>query len=1041
MKVVPPRDSSLPPLDERQAEAVSMRTPGVVLGRPGSGKTTVLVERVANLLECGVPRDEILLLAVSRQAADDLSKRLTARLGTLAPAVATFHHFAFNLVRNHHGQAGYPHPPRFLTASQLWDEMRRLLAREDASQWPRYGNRLKSRSLPALLSDLLSGAANNDLSQDEIQRLLEKHGRPDLVELGRFAGRFAAYLKERCLLDSDGAVVEARHLLEEHQDLLSTLQLRFRHVLVDQFEDATYVQTWLATALGGTRLFVAGNVSQGINSYRGGSPANLQVLIDSPWTHAIRLQGCYRPAIAEMAPERQLFALDAPRCPDGRLGDAGRGLVPLRPVARGDEAAGDKSPPYGPRGSVAHAEFRYQSEESAWIAHQIGSLIRSGVAPADICVLSRTSTDPLARDLAARLASAAIPVSSGMASTSTGPDAVVRAAVDLLRAISASPERRFGLFLRLLGSPLGGLTRAEVRALLRAAQANQLSVTDFLDSPDITAPLPEDAAVRAINLAAFFSRLEEFPRISPDELLWQLWVALPHLAHKATQEATKGHDHSSPASYRAFLDEVERIVHDSPSTMSTDIIRLYDEGHFDGVQAARPRNGNGVTLATVHQARDGEWRHLFMPNLVEGVYPLRQSPVGNLAPMLLRAGAPEPEDLRERHLAEERRTFYVALSRAIDRIYLTHSRVAFDATTELTPCRYLARLGLPAESTGLTPVHAVPVASSAELAAHFRRQLRAPDPVCQAQAVYALDELARRCPDQVSPAAWWDNLDPTDGAAPAYPTGSLYLSASRLNSYRDCPLAFKFGQHLKLEEISGDAMSLGSLLHDVLEAYHVPGSPCPRTREALEALADEKYRPEQFTRRPVAAQARRKLTELLDLYFPRYGKTDAVVAVETPFRFNLGPHVVNGRIDRIDRLPDGTLELIDYKSSSAMGHGEAETDIQLALYILAFENVPELTALGNPGRATYLYVKHIGPRADGRRSYIPSEDGRHSMLARIDRYSRGILAEVFPSRFHILDNWTDLPPEEIERIQGSGTCRNCSFKWLCPEEERGMIDA
>ncbi|HZK67584.1 MAG TPA: ATP-dependent helicase, partial [Chloroflexota bacterium] len=705
--------------------------PTVIVGPAGSGKTTALVERVTALIAAGTPRDGVLLLAVSRQGADDLARRLSARLGAAAPAVATFHSFAFNLAQRHYQRAGYGRPPRLLAASQFWDETRRALAREEAARWPRYGGCLGSRSLLALINDLLSGAANNDLSPEESCRLLVEHGRPDLVELAEFSGRYRSYLKDRCLLSAELAVREAMHLLEGNADLLSSYRARYPHLLVDQFEDATYALARLARLLGDNGLFVAGNPLQAVNSYRGGSPAHLQRLIESPEARILSLSSSYRPAVAALRADSRLFPATV-------------------------QSPEDPSP--APADGATPRTFRYQSEESAWITHQVASLLRSGIPPRDIAVLFRTGSDPLARDLALRLARAGIPVHSTLASNSAGADPMVVVAVDVLRYLSASPEDRPAAFLKLLPSPLGGLTRAELRALRRAAQDNRTSALSLAQDLAAMGDLPEDVAAAASELATRLVSLGALAQSSPDDLLWHLWVTFPAFARQATGDgaAHGGHSLASPAAYRAFLDEVARIVEDHQSASPNDIIRLYDDGHFHELDIASPRgNGSEVTIATVHQSRNAEWRYLFLPNLVEGAYPLRQSPIGNLAPMLLRAGQGEPEDLAERHLAEERRIFYVALSRAVDRVYLSSSGIAFDGTTRLVPSRYLSLLGLEeSPDTGDSP----PARTPEELVANYGRQLRSADSTVQAQALHALARLAQLHPRQADPSSWWDNL-------------------------------------------------------------------------------------------------------------------------------------------------------------------------------------------------------------------------------------------------------------------------------------------
>ena len=173
-------------LDDRQAEAVaSPRGPTVVLGAPGTGKSTVVVERAARLLEAGVPRERITVVAVSRRSADDLSARLTARLGAASPPVPTFHSLCARLVRRHYREAGYRHPPRLLSTREAWRRLRRALETDDPERWLLFRDALGSRSLLALASDLVAGAADNGLSRAEILERLGAAGRAELGAAGR----------------------------------------------------------------------------------------------------------------------------------------------------------------------------------------------------------------------------------------------------------------------------------------------------------------------------------------------------------------------------------------------------------------------------------------------------------------------------------------------------------------------------------------------------------------------------------------------------------------------------------------------------------------------------------------------------------------------------------------------------------------------------------------------------------------------------------------------------------------------------------------
>lgn len=1040
-------------LDPTQTEAAtSLAGPVAVLGGPGTGKTTVVVERAAHLIASGVPRERILVLALSRRSMAELTARLVGRLAAEAPTVTTFHSLALALVRRHHREAGYRRPPRSLTAQEAWRRLKATLERENPADWPRYGNALRSQTLLAMANDLVSGSAHNALDGGELQALLAERGRSDLAEVVRFVGRYLRQSKELGLVEQQWALVEALRLLENHPAILIGHRDRYPHLLVDEFEDASFTQARLARLLGGNGLFVAGNPDQAVNSFQGGSPSYLRKLAASPEVRVVRLAVCHSSAPAIERACRSLAS-----------GDLGRGVVkaapnppalgtapipgcgsasPYPPASETTPAPGDLGAPPTqgdePDDAVALHAFTHQSEEPLWIAQEILSLLRSGVAPGQVAVLTRSGKDPVARDLARRLVHLGVSIRALAEPQSVSADPLVGAAVEVLRFLTSPTECRKALFAGLLTSPLAGLTPAELRSFRRAAGEMGLSLLDAARTPSALEALPRPAADAVAALVSRLTSLASYVERPPVELLWRIWTDFPAFALQAAAWGERRIDQvaGSPAAYRAFLEEAEQIVEDTPSATLADLVALYDAGYFRDVTAAAGHHqGAGVTLTTIHQARGRRWDFVFLPNLVEGVYPLRRSRVGTLAPLLLREAEGEPEGIRDRHLAEERRLLIVGLSRARRKVYLSHSSTALDGTTRLTPSRYLSSLRPAVATDGRGVRQGVD-----ELVVHYRRQLASESEIERAQALYALGRLADTFPGRVDPALWWDTQDETAGAEPPYPSGSLRLSASRLNTYRNCPLQFKFAQHLCLEDVASDAMSLGTLIHDVLQAYHDPAATRPKTREALESLTDQFFDPAAFSRPAVARQVRAKASELLDLYFSRYGQATGVVDVERHFQFRLGPHTVSGRIDRIDRRPDGTLELIDYKTGSAMSHGEAEADIQLALYDLAFQHAPELAELGRPGMASYLFLKGIGPRADGKRGYEPTEEGRQRLLDRIDRYSAGILGEVFPSRSRILETWPDLGPEEVAHIQKSDPCRTCAFRWLCPEMERGQND-
>ena len=221
------------------------------------------------------------------------------------------------------------------------------------------------------------------------------------------------------------------------------------------------------------------------------------------------------------------------------------------------------------------------------------------------------------------------------------------------------------------------------------------------------------------------------------------------------------------------------------------------------------------------------------------------------------------------------------------------------------------------------------------------RAASAREPVSAAEALAALRRAGG------GPPGWRDHVETTNANA-MLPTGGLRTSASRLAPYENCPLQFFFGSLVEIGGTRTTSMRLGGAFHDVLEAFHDPERKEPQTLERLLELAgeqsfDEREAPRRSRRSSAASSRSCSRTTSTSEVAP--GLDAEVLAVEQRFRFELDASTLTGYIDRIDRLPDGQLRLIDYKTSKkAMKQDEAEQDLQLALYALACREVPELSA-------------------------------------------------------------------------------------------------
>ncbi|MDT7592005.1 MAG: hypothetical protein QOH45_1536, partial [Pseudonocardiales bacterium] len=298
-----PRPVSPEPRWDEAARRVLEHREGLlrVLGGPGTGKTTVLVESVQRRIRAGADPERLLVLVGSRRAAGDLRERITARLtepsghggvesgfGTVRePLVRTVHSYAFGLLRLHASRVGDP-PPRLLAGPEQDAVVRELLAGELAGDVP--GSGWPERLRPALgvpgfateLRELLLRAAERGLGPYELAEMGARHDMPEWVAAGRFflgyeqvtllrgAAGSEAPQATSAALDAAELVAAALDVLAADPELLAAERLRIRHLLADDAQDLDPQQMQLVRLLGETAetFVLAGDPDQAVLGFR-----------------------------------------------------------------------------------------------------------------------------------------------------------------------------------------------------------------------------------------------------------------------------------------------------------------------------------------------------------------------------------------------------------------------------------------------------------------------------------------------------------------------------------------------------------------------------------------------------------------------------------------------------------------------------------------------------------------------------------------------------------------------------------------------------
>ncbi|SCF12797.1 ATP-dependent helicase [Micromonospora mirobrigensis] len=726
--------------DAAQAEIVAHTDgPLLVVGGPGTGKTSTLVEAVAARVAEGVDPERVLVLTFSRRQATDLRHRLEARIAAdghrvlREPLVRTFPAYAFGLLRRAAAERGEP-SPRLLTGPEQDLIIRELLdvvgeePEDDPVGWPEdLRPALRTRAFAAQLRDLLMRAAERGVGPVELARLGEKLGRADWPAAARFLREYVAVLALRDVsnrgsiaYDPAELVRAATGMLLDDPELLDAERRRLRHVYVDELADTDPAQQDLLHVLagGGRSLVAFADPDSSTYAFRGADPA-----VVTTFPHRFRT--------ASGAPAARIVLTTSYRAGARLLGATGR----LAHRLRGPAAHRRLHPlPDAPPGELEVRTFRSATSEAVWLAHALRTAhLLDGVPWSRIAVLVRSTALRLP-SLQRALHAAGVPTVVHGEDLPLHLQPAVAPLLLLLRC-ALEPERLDEeSAVALLHSPLGGADPLAERRLRQGLRALALAtgdrrpsgelIVDALRDPEELGAIDRrwaEPAQAVAGLLAIARETAERPGTTVEDVLWSVWNA-SGLAERWAGEITRGRaatgEHESAQRWRAEaadrdLDAV-LVLFDAAARFTDRLPGARTEVFLDHVLgqdlpadtlAASADRGEAVRLLTAHAAKGLEWDLVAVAGVQEGTWPdlrLRGSLLGSERLVDVLAGRADGTALRaglvgqtSALLDEERRLFHVAVSRARRRLLVTAvaSATVGGDDHEEQPSRFLHELG------------------------------------------------------------------------------------------------------------------------------------------------------------------------------------------------------------------------------------------------------------------------------------------------------------------------------------------------------------
>ncbi|WP_078915147.1 ATP-dependent helicase [Streptomyces sp. NRRL S-474] len=1019
----PPARPDPPLLDASQRSVVDHAAgPLLVLAGPGTGKTTTLVESVAERIARGGDPERVLVLTFSRRAAVELRDRMALRTGAArAPRATTFHSFCYALVRAHQDSDLFVEPLRLLSGPEQDVSVRELLAGQAGLErlglahvrWPdELRACLTTRGFADEVRAVLARTRELGLGPDALDAFARRTGRPDWRAAAAFLAEYLDVLDLQGVIDY-AELVHRAVLLAGRPDVAAWLAARYDAVYVDEYQDTDPAQVRLLHALaGGGRTLVAfGDPDQSIYAFRG---ADVNGILDFP--HAFpRADG--RPApVAVLRTSRRSGAalLAATRLLTQRM--------PLTRLPAEKVRAHRELAPVRDGGRVEVYTYPTPGTELDNIADILRRAhLEDGVPWSEMAVLVRAGsrTVPAARRA---LTAAGVPVDVDGDGVPLRHEPAVAPLLTALRAVAlaeaaGAPERDTAsdgppdaeptacwldteTALTLLTSPLAGMDAADLRRLGRALRDEERAAGNPLPPPSdvlLAQALaePERLAVHDPTYARGAQRLGALLRKArerladggtAEEALWDLWEGTPwptRLERAARRGGAAGRnaDRDLDAVCALFATAARAEERTGGRGTLNFLAEIEAEDIAADTLTRRTVRPDAVRLMTAHRSKGLEWRLVVVAGVQEGLWPdLRRR--GSLleADRIGRDGLAEPLTPGAL-LAEERRLFYVAATRARERLVVTAVKAPADDGDQ--PSRFLTELGVePRDVTG-RPRRPLSVAA---LVAELRATTvdpRVSDALREAAArrlarLAALaDEDGRPLVPSAHPYRWWGMFEPTESKVPLRDRDQpVVLSGSALDQLANtCALQWFLGREVKADAPATAAQGFGNVVHVLADEVASGRTPADLTvlMERLDsvwnALAfDAPWKSEQEK-----ANARAALERFLQWHVTdRTGRTPVASEHDFDVTLEAGDYQVRirGQMDRVEADGDGRAYVVDFKTGKQAPTGkEVERHPQLAVYQLAVREgaVDEVFdgVRPEPGGAELVHLRQGAAKRDG----------------------------------------------------------------------------
>lgn len=957
-------------LNEEQRAAVTHgEGPLMIVAGAGTGKTTVITRRIAWLIAQGKAKQEqILALTFTDKAANEMEERVDKLLpiGYLDLWISTFHGFCERVLRTHALDIGLPNGFDLVNEVQAWMLVRRNLDKFALDYYKPRGN--PTKFIEAMLGHF-SRCKDEGVTPEQYHlRVAELEAGQIGEELDRkkwreLADAYRVYqqlLVDNNAMDFGDLILHTLELLRTRPNVLRQYHEQFSYVVVDEFQDTNTAQYELVKLLTGAagNVTVVGDDDQAIYRFRGAALANiLRFREDFPMCAKVVLTHNYRSGAEILDAAYRLIQNNNPH----RL-EASEKLDKRLKAANGTA------------GFVEHIHAPTLEDEVRRSVEKMLALHEQGCAWGEMAMLVRAndSADPFILELERAQIPYRFLALSGLY---TKP--IILDALAYMRVVD-QPNDSPSVYRIMMHDALG-VPENDIVAIAHHAKKRGLSYYEALKSAMLLPAVSMEGKTRAHEIVQLLEELRRVAKRMPAQELFVEVVKRTGLLADITRAPERAQQEQFQL-LQSFLERMRKFAQKSPDKSLHAFLEEFEHERAAGEAGSLPQDidegPDAVTIMTVHGAKGLEYRYVFVVNLVEQRFP-SQARGGGLAfpPGLVKDDSWTSED----HHREERRLFYVAITRAKEGLFLL-SADDYGGARRKKPSRFLGELGFNPQQYELRDRH--------------ERTLEAPSAKTKdGKAIWTLPER---------------------------------LSFTQITAFAKCPQQYKYAHVLHVPVFGRHSMSFGKSMHNTLQRFmeHLlpkavqqgtlfevpPAEPTVPTLVDLYKMFDECWIDEWYPDETIRQQYREQGREALRTFHKKVTDERPKPAyIEKGFTLKVGGVCVKGRIDRMDSV-DGGVEIIDYKTGEPKDEDLSWDDRrQLVLYAMAVEQCFDPPV--KVKKLTYYYLEN-GSQV----SFEPTEKDK-------DRLTGDIL-------------------DFMEKIQGSDFtatpgfhCRWCDFKDICEDAQ------